>query len=78
MERELVIVGAGPAGMAAAVIGSVTTFVSLFLGVLVSQSYDGTMYPLVGGFAAMGLCALAVMGWTERARDDPSSSPVSG
>lgn len=54
------------AGMGAAVIGSVTTFVSLLLGAGVSQAYNGTMFPLVGGFAAMGVSALLVMAWTER------------
>jgi len=54
------------AGMGAAIVGSVTTMVSLVLAVAVSQSYNGTMYPLVGGFAAMGIGALLAMAWTER------------
>lgn len=52
--------------MAAAIVGSVTTLLSLLLGAGVSQAYNGTVFPLVGGFAAMGLCALAVMIWVER------------
>lgn len=54
------------AGMASAVIGAFTTLISLVLGAAVSQSYNGTMYPLVGSFAAMGAAALAVAWWTPR------------
>ena len=34
------------AGVAAAVIGSITTFISLFAGTLIGQAYDGTLLPL--------------------------------
>lgn len=54
------------AGVAAAVVGSITTFISLLLGTAVGQGYDGTVLPLVGGFAALGVAALAVVHWTER------------
>jgi DHA1 family bicyclomycin/chloramphenicol resistance-like MFS transporter len=56
------------AGVAASVIGSLTTFVSLLLGTLIGQSYDGTVLPLVGGFALLGLAAAALMRWAERGR----------
>lgn len=54
------------AGMASAVIGALTTLISLVLGAAVSQSYNGTMFPLVGSFAAMGAAALLVAWWTPR------------
>ena len=41
---------------------------SLTLGTLVGQSYDGTVLPLVAGFALLGLGSLAVMRWAERGR----------
>jgi DHA1 family bicyclomycin/chloramphenicol resistance-like MFS transporter len=56
------------AGVAASVIGSLTTFVSLLLGTLIGRSYDGTVLPLVGGFALLGLAAAALMRWAERGR----------
>ena len=57
------------AGVAAAVIGSITTFISLSLGTLIGQAYDGTVLPLVGGFAALGVAATLVMHRIERGRE---------
>ena len=54
------------AGTASAVIGSLATAVSLMLGVFIGQSYDGTVLPLVGGFAILGLASLATMCLAER------------
>ena len=58
------------AGVASAVVGSLTTFLSLLLGTLIGRSFDGTVLPLVGGFAGLSLAALAMMRWAEApARD---------
>ena len=54
------------AGVAAAVIGSITTFVSMGLGTLIAQFYDGTVLPLIAGFACLGALSLAAMIWTVR------------
>ena len=54
------------AGVAAAVIASLTTFMSLTLGTLIGQSYNGTILPLVGGFACLSIAALLVMRWIEK------------
>ncbi len=54
------------AGVAAAVIGSITTFVSLGLGTIIAQLYNGTVLPLVGSFAVLGALSLAAMIWTIR------------
>ena len=56
------------AGVAASVVGSLTTFISLLLGTLIGRSYDGTVLPLIGGFAILGLGTLAAMRWAERGR----------
>jgi MFS transporter, DHA1 family, multidrug resistance protein len=56
------------AGVAAAVVGTITSLMSLALGTLIGQSYDGTVLPLVAGFAVLGLGSLAVMRWAERGR----------
>ncbi len=55
------------AGVAAAVVGSLTTFMSVFLGTWIGLSFDGTVLPLVIGFAALGTASLGVMIWVERA-----------
>ncbi len=56
------------AGVGASVVGSLTTFISLPLGTLIGLGYDGTVLPLVGGFAILGVASVAVMHWTERGR----------
>jgi len=56
------------AGTGAAVVGSFTTFLSLVFGLMIGQAYDGTVLPLIGGFAVLGVAALLVMAWTERGR----------
>ncbi len=54
------------AGLGAAVVGSLSTFIALPLGWLIGYLFDGTVLPLVGGFASLGLVSLAAMWWTER------------
>ena len=58
------------AGVAAGVIGSLSTLISLILGLLIGQSYNGTVLPLVGGFALLGTGALITMFVTERGRPE--------
>ena len=53
------------AGVGAAVVGSLSTFISTFLGSAIGQSYNGTVLPLVGGFALLGLVTFGVMLWAE-------------
>lgn len=57
------------AGIGAAMVGSVTSFLSLALGTAIGQAYDGTVVPLVGGFAVLGLLSLATVHWTRRGED---------
>ncbi len=54
------------AGLGAAVVGSLSTFISVPLGVLIGQSFNATLYPLVSGFALLSLTALALILWAER------------
>jgi len=53
------------AGLGSAVIGSVSTLISVFFGVLIANAYDGTVFPLVSGFAILGLASLVIIRWTE-------------
>lgn len=59
------------AGVAAAVIGSLATIISLLFGLLIGQAYDGTVLPLVGGFALLGMASLVTMHLTERGAPRP-------
>ena len=54
------------AGSAAAVIASLTTLISLALGAAIGQSYNGSVLPLISGFAILGIASIVVMQWTER------------
>lgn len=57
------------AGIGAAVIGSLSTLVSAFLGAMIGYMFDGTVLPLVVSFALLGAMAMALMNWTERGRE---------
>jgi DHA1 family bicyclomycin/chloramphenicol resistance-like MFS transporter len=53
------------AGIGAAVVGSLSTFIAVPLGIVIGQGYNGTVLPLVGGFAILSLLAMLVMRWAE-------------
>jgi len=53
------------AGVGAAVVGALSTLLSAVIGGLIGQSYNGTVLPLVGGFALVSLLSLVVMAWAE-------------
>jgi DHA1 family bicyclomycin/chloramphenicol resistance-like MFS transporter len=54
------------AGVGAAVVGALSTFICVPLGILIGRSYDGTVLPLIIGFASFGALTLAVVVWAER------------
>ena len=56
------------AGVGAAVVAPLTTFIGVPLGGLVGQSFDGTMYAQIGAFAVFGAGTLAAMWWAEGGR----------
>lgn len=56
------------AGIAAAVVGSLTTLISTVLGNLLGQAYDGTVRPMIFGFAVLTILSTAVMAYVERGR----------
>ena len=49
------------AGVATSVISTVSTFISVLIGAQIGQLYDGTVLPLVLGFAGCGLLTLAIV-----------------
>jgi DHA1 family bicyclomycin/chloramphenicol resistance-like MFS transporter len=52
------------AGIGAAVVGSLSTLISIPLGTLIGQSYNGTVLPLVTGIAVLSGLAMIVVRWT--------------
>ncbi len=53
------------AGLGSSVIGFISTLISVVFGVVVSDAYDGTVLPLVAGFALLTLLAMPVFRWSE-------------
>ena len=51
------------AGVGAAVVASVSLTVSVLLGGTIGQLFDGTVLPLIGGFAVLSLISLPLMRW---------------
>lgn len=49
------------AGLASAVIASLTTFLSLGIGTIIGRAYDGTVMPLVISFAVLSALALGIV-----------------
>ena len=56
------------AGTASSVQGSISTIIGALLGLAVGQSFNGTMIPLVAGFAGFGVLALICAFVTEHGR----------
>ncbi len=63
------------AGVGAAVVGSVSTFIATPLGILIGQSYNGTVLPLIAGFAIVGIATTLTMTWAEHGAE-PEPSPA--
>ena len=53
------------AGVGAAVVGSLSMFISMAIGTWIGRAFDQTILPLVGGFAAMGILTILTISWTE-------------
>jgi len=56
------------AGTASAVFGFIQTVGGALLGLIIGQLFDGTVIPIAGGYAVMGLCALACILIAEKGR----------
>ena len=56
------------AGVGAAVVASLATLISVPVGTLVGQSFDGTVHVQIAAFAACGAASFAAMRWAEGGR----------
>ena len=64
------------AGTASSFFGAVTTGVGAALGLWIGQQYQGSVTPLLAGFAAFGLAGLAIVLVTERGKLFRSGHPA--
>lgn len=54
------------AGTGAAVVGSLSTLMSMLLGMLIGRSYNGTVLPLVAGIAILTMLSIFVVEWASK------------
>lgn len=54
------------AGVAASVIGSLSTFISIPIGIIIGQFYNGTIYPIILGFIITGTISFFIMRYTDK------------
>ena len=64
------------AGTGAAIVGATSMLISLVLGTWIGQSYNGTVLPLVIGFAALSAGAMLVSWWAEGGARQPDPAPL--
>jgi DHA1 family bicyclomycin/chloramphenicol resistance-like MFS transporter len=53
------------AGIGAALVGSLSTLISMVLGTMIGRSYDETIFPLVASIAILTGLSIFVVRWTE-------------
>ena len=53
------------AGIGAVIVGSLSTLISIPLGTLIGQSYNGTVAPLIIGIAVLSGLSIGVVRWTK-------------
>lgn len=56
------------AGTASSVQGTITTIVGTTIGTMIGQAFDGTIFPMIGGFVVLGAGSIAIILWVERGR----------
>jgi DHA1 family bicyclomycin/chloramphenicol resistance-like MFS transporter len=58
------------AGLAASVIGFISTIISMTIGAVIGQMYDNTLVPISAGFLIAGVFSLLAMWWAEKGKMD--------
>ena len=54
------------AGVGSAVVGSLSNFISVPVGIVIGRSFDGTTLPLVCGFVVLSILSAIVMHWADK------------
>ncbi|HTJ84713.1 MAG TPA: multidrug effflux MFS transporter [Polyangiaceae bacterium] len=65
------------AGSAAAVVGSLSSLISVLIGTPIGRAYDGTVTPLVAGLSVLTVTALAVTKWADRGAERSTQAATS-
>jgi len=65
------------AGTGSAMVGATSMLLSMTLGTTIGQMYDGTVLPLVAGFAVLSLCSIVAAWWAEGAGNEAAVAGVS-
>lgn len=61
------------AGTGSAVVGSLSTFISVPLAIGIGRCYNGSILPLVGGFAILSCFSMFIMRWAEHGNAQAAS-----
>ena len=64
------------AGIGAAVVGSLSTLISMPLGTIIGQSYNGTVFPLVIGLGTLSGLSILVVRWAESKDENEYRLPM--
>lgn len=59
------------AGTASAVVGALSTFLSVPIAFVIGRLYNDTTLPLVGGFALLSIASLCIIRWANRPKRQP-------
>jgi DHA1 family bicyclomycin/chloramphenicol resistance-like MFS transporter len=60
------------AGIGAAIVGSLSTFISMPLGTIIGQNYNGTVLPLIAGIGILSGLSILVVRWAEGKPAEPA------
>ena len=66
------------AGIGAAVVGSLSTLISMPLGTIIGRFYNGTVTPLMAGITILAAIAIVIVRWVERTPQKTQSSSSQG
>ncbi|WP_145306317.1 multidrug effflux MFS transporter [Gimesia fumaroli] len=61
------------AGVGSAVMGALSTLIAVPCGILIGHSFNGTVIPVISGFAVSGVLITLVMHWVESKAETPEA-----
>ena len=63
------------AGTASAVVGSLSAFMAVPLAAFIGRCYNGTVLPLICGFAVLSILSLIVIHWADQSKNSAEAAP---
>jgi DHA1 family bicyclomycin/chloramphenicol resistance-like MFS transporter len=64
------------AGTGSAVVGSLSTFISVPLAIAIGRGYDGTVLPLFAGFSMLSFVSLIIIAWVGTKESPSDQDPT--